>query len=154
MIPVIARVINKISENVQESGRARFPTYEKSPQSGILWTRTYTLVGRAPSPAKGVFRRSLNKKIWLVFIFSIFLFKIGSAGIGDWTTYTNKNDVQEVILKDNRLWCATTGGLVVLDTQNDTITQLTNVDGLGGNYLTSVALDSSGNLWLGAENGT
>ena len=154
MIPVIARVMNKISENVQESGRARCPTYEKSPQSGILWTRTYTLVGRAPSPAKGVFRRSLNKKIWLVFIFSIFLFKIGSAGIGDWTTYTNKNDVQEVILKDNRLWCATTGGLVVLDTQNDTITQLTNVDGLGGNYLTSVALDSSGNLWLGAENGT
>lgn len=96
----------------------------------------------------------MNEKIFLVFIFSIFLFKVGSAGIGDWTTYTNKNDIQEVILKDEKLWCATTGGGVVLDTQDDTITQLTNVDGLGGNYLSSVALDSSGNLWLGAQNGT
>jgi ligand-binding sensor domain-containing protein len=96
----------------------------------------------------------MNKKTWLIFISSIFLFKVGSARIGDWTTYTNKNNVQEVILRDGGLFCATTGGLVVLDTQDETITQLTNVDGLGGNHLTSVALDSSGNLWLGAQNGT
>jgi ligand-binding sensor domain-containing protein len=154
VIQVISRIMNKISEKVQESGRARCPTYEKSAQSGILWTRTYAPVGRAPSPAKGVSQNSLNKKIWLVFIFSIFLFKLGHAGIGDWTTYTNKNDVQEVVLRDEVLWCATTGGVVVLDTQNGTITQLTNVDGLGGNHLSSVALDSSESLWLGAQNGT
>jgi ligand-binding sensor domain-containing protein len=96
----------------------------------------------------------MNKKISLIFVFSILLFKLGSAGIGDWTTYTNKNDIQEVILKDNMLWCATTGGAVVFDISDDTSTQLTNVDGLGGNNLSSVALDSSGNLWLGAQNGT
>jgi ligand-binding sensor domain-containing protein len=96
----------------------------------------------------------MNKKICLVFIFSIFLFKLGSAGIGDWTTYTNKNDVQKVMLKDGKLWCATTGGMVVLNTQDESLTKLTNVDGLGGNYLYSAALDSSGNLWLGAQNGT
>jgi ligand-binding sensor domain-containing protein len=96
----------------------------------------------------------MNKKIFLIFIFSVFLFRLGFGGIGDWTTYTNKNDVREVILKDGMLWCATTGGAVVLDTQDGSVTQLTNVDGLGGNYLFAVALDSSGNLWLGARNGT
>ncbi len=101
-----------------------------------------------------VISRIVNKNICLVFIFSIFLFKLGSAEIGDWTTYTNKNDIQEVVLKDEALWCATAGGAVKLNTQDDSITQLSNVDGLGGNYLTSTAFDSSGNLWLGARNGT
>lgn len=96
----------------------------------------------------------MNKKIFLISIFSVFLLRLGFAGIGDWTTYTNKNDVREVILKDGMLWCATTGGAVVFDTQDKSVTQLTNVDGLGGNYLYAVSLDSSGNLWLGAENGT
>jgi ligand-binding sensor domain-containing protein len=96
----------------------------------------------------------MHKKICLVFIFSVFLLRLGFAGIGDWTTYTNKNNIREVLLKDGMLWCATTGGAVVLDTQDGNVTQLTNVDGLGGNYLYAVALDSSGNLWLGAQNGT
>jgi ligand-binding sensor domain-containing protein len=96
----------------------------------------------------------MYKKICLVFIFSVFLFKLSPAGIGDWTTYTNKNNVQKVMLKDGKLWCATTGGMVVLNTQDESLTQLTNVDGLGGNYLCSEALDSSGSLWLGAQNGT
>ena len=98
--------------------------------------------------------RIMNKKIFLISIFSVFLLRLGFAGIGDWTTYTNKNDVWEVILKDGMLWCATTGGAVVLDTQDKSVTQLTNVDGLGENYLYAVSLDSSGNLWLGAKNGT
>jgi ligand-binding sensor domain-containing protein len=96
----------------------------------------------------------MYKKICLVFIFSVFLFKLGSAGIGDWTTYTNKNDVQKVMLKEGKLWCATTGGMVVLNIQDKSLTKLTNVDGLGGNYLYSTALDSGGSLWLGAQNGT
>jgi ligand-binding sensor domain-containing protein len=98
--------------------------------------------------------RIMNKKICLVFIFLIFLPHLAFAGIGDWTTYINKNDIQKVILKDGILWCATTGGMVVVNTQDKSLTQLTNVDGLGGNYLNSATVDSTGNLWLGAKNGT
>ena len=29
---------------------------------------------------------------------------------GDWTTYTNMNQVEEVILMGEELWCATTPG--------------------------------------------
>ncbi len=96
----------------------------------------------------------MNKKIRLTFALSIFLFKLGTAAIGDWTTYTYKNDIQEMLLKDEVLWCATTGGMVALDTRDESLIQLTNVDGLGGNYLYSVAADSNGDLWLGSQNGT
>ena len=41
------------SEKVLDGGRARCPTYEKS--------ITYIPVGRAPSPARGVFQSSLSR---------------------------------------------------------------------------------------------
>ena len=72
----------------------------------------------------------------------------------EWTTYTNMNNISEVLLDGKRLFCATSGGLVILDIESDSITQITNVEGLGGNYLYSVTRDSLGNIWFGAQNGT
>ncbi|MCK4403480.1 MAG: hypothetical protein KAW02_00190 [candidate division Zixibacteria bacterium] len=74
--------------------------------------------------------------------------------MGDWTTYTNMNYINEVFLKGDQLWCATTGGVAILDRNEGTFTKLTNVNGLGGNYLYSLALDSAGSFWFGAKNGT
>ena len=87
------------------------------------------------------------------FILTLFL-EIGFAGIGDWTTYTNKNEINQVLLEGEQLWCATTGGVAVLNATDKTITKLTNVEGLGGNYLYCLAADSAGSLWFGARNGT
>jgi len=72
----------------------------------------------------------------------------------EWTTYTSMNNISEILLDGENLFCATTGGLVILNTKSDSITQITNVEGLGGSYLYSVAKDSLGNIWLGAQNGT
>jgi len=96
-----------------------------------------------------------SKKICsLVWFLFVFIFKISSAGIGDWTTYTNMNYIHEVLLKGDQLWCATTGGVAILDINEGTFTKLTNVNGLGGNQLYSLAIDSAGSFWLGAQNGT
>jgi len=84
----------------------------------------------------------------------LFLVSVSSAGTGDWTTYTNMNYVNEVLLKNDQLWCATTGGVAILDISGGTFTKLTNLNGLGGNNLYSLALDSAGSFWLGAQNGT
>jgi ligand-binding sensor domain-containing protein len=83
-----------------------------------------------------------------------FPFEVSSAGLGDWTTYTNMNYVNEVLLKDKELWCVTTGGVAVLNTNDGTFTKLTNVEGLGGNNLYSITCDSTGSFWFGAQNGT
>jgi ligand-binding sensor domain-containing protein len=84
----------------------------------------------------------------------MFLFQIASAGVGDWTTYTNMNSVNQILLQEGKLWCATTGGAAILDINDSAFTRLTNVEGLGGNYLYSVARDTSGSYWWGAQNGT
>jgi streptogramin lyase len=82
------------------------------------------------------------------------LFQLSRAGTGDWTTYTNMNEVNQVLLKDGKLYCATSGGMAVLDISGGTFTRLTNVNGLGGNDLNCVEVDSAAYLWFGAENGT
>lgn len=98
---------------------------------------------------------TITKKICLSSSIALFfLFEICLGATGDWTTYTNMNQINQVLLVEENLWCATTGGIAVLNTKDKTLTKLTNVQGLGGNYLYSVAIDTSGSLWFGAQNGT
>ncbi len=81
---------------------------------------------------------------------------IGSclAAQGDWTTFTNMNEVNQVLLQGDRLWCATTGGVAVMNTGDGGISKLTRGEGLGGNYLYALTVDTSGCIWFGAQNGT
>ncbi|HEX9912807.1 MAG TPA: hypothetical protein VGB01_06125, partial [candidate division Zixibacteria bacterium] len=67
--------------------------------------------------------------------------------VGDWATYTNMNYTKQLLLKDSFLWVATTGGLVKFNTFDNTYQKITNVEGLGGNYLYSIAVDTAGNFW-------
>jgi ligand-binding sensor domain-containing protein len=84
----------------------------------------------------------------------LLLCRIISAAVGDWTTYTDMNGISQLLFQDGKLWCATTGGAATLDTSDSIFTRLTNVEGLGGNYLYSVAYDTGGSFWWGAQNGT
>jgi ligand-binding sensor domain-containing protein len=95
-------------------------------------------------------KRALTITCLIVLSFVDFAF----CAIGDWTTYTNMNYVQEILVKSDRIWCATTGGAFIFKLQDGSITKLTNADGLGGNVLYSLAVDTSGAFWFGADNGT
>jgi len=94
------------------------------------------------------------KKILAGFLMAFLFSDLCFSAIGDWTSYTNMNSVQEMIVGHNRLWCATTGGVFVLNLEHGSAAKLTNVDGLGGNFLYSIAMDTSKSLWFGADNGT
>ncbi len=72
----------------------------------------------------------------------------------EWQTFTNMNYIREILYNEGNLWGATTGGVIIFDPQDESVTQLTNVDGLGGNELFCIARDSLGNMWFGARNGT
>jgi ligand-binding sensor domain-containing protein len=87
-------------------------------------------------------------------LLGMFLSRITSAAVGDWTTYTNMNSINQLLFQEGKLWCATTGGAAILNINDSVFTRLTNVEGLGGNYLYSVAYDTGGNYWWGAQNGT
>jgi len=74
--------------------------------------------------------------------------------VGDWVTYTNMNYAKQLLLEEDFLWVATTGGLLKFNLSDGTYEKITNVGGLGGNYLYSLAEDTTENLWFGAKNGT
>jgi len=95
-------------------------------------------------------KRALTITCLIVLSFVDFAF----CAIGDWITYTNMNYVQEMLVDSDRIWCATTGGAFIFKLRDGSITKLTNADGLGGNVLYSLAVDSSEAFWFGAENGT
>ena len=94
------------------------------------------------------------RKLTFICLWVLILSNSLYPAVGDWVTYTNMNYAKQFLLKEDYLWVATTGGLLKFNLSNDSYEKITNVEGLGGNYLYSLAMDTTFNLWLGAKNGT
>ncbi len=68
--------------------------------------------------------------------------------------FTHTNTISDFRIEGNRLYAATTGGLVIYDiSANQTIEKLTVVDGLLDHRLTALDRDSRGKLIIGSLNG-
>src|SRR4030042_2294090 len=72
---------------------------------------------------------------------------------GKWAIFTSVRSVNGLLIKDNDLWCATTGGVVRLNTLDDTYLTYTTHDGLVSNNVNDVAKDDEGNLWFATSAG-
>jgi len=70
-----------------------------------------------------------------------------------WTTYTNLNTVSEIVSVGDKLYCATNGGVLIVNMNDKSIQKMTNTDGLGGISIESAALDTQNTLWFGSSNG-
>lgn len=66
-----------------------------------------------------------------------------------WTNYLDASVVREIVYSDGNLYAATQGGLLVYDIASARFTQYTNARGLPSNNLTGLALDSSGDIYVG-----
>jgi len=97
----------------------------------------------------------MRKTFGFSFLVTFLTYSTASAFvIGEWKNYTNTNDVRGFAYSGGYLWVATTGGLVRFDPVTESRRVYTNAEGLGGNFLLSVAADGLGNVWAGADNGT
>lgn len=72
---------------------------------------------------------------------------------GEWKAFTSKNNVNNIDLKNNELWAATTGGVFSYDIVNNSYGEFTTVHGLKTTDVSSIYLDEQGNIWIGAQNG-
>ncbi|MDH5186382.1 MAG: hypothetical protein OEW70_04880 [candidate division WOR-3 bacterium] len=71
---------------------------------------------------------------------------------GQWQTYTNANFIYDITAIQNKLYCATKGGLTIFDKETQAVIQvLTNTDGLPQNQCLCIAKDDSNNLWIGTD---
>ena len=70
---------------------------------------------------------------------------------GGWRSFMNGNFVVDLAASGNYLWAAThNGGLFRWDTRDGSYIQYTVTDGLPSSVLYSVAVDKSGNVWVGS----
>jgi ligand-binding sensor domain-containing protein len=91
----------------------------------------------------------LNK----ILAFCIVLLLFSGAQAGNWTSYTNTDQVRQLVSSGNRIWAATSGGIVAYDFVTADITKLTNIEGLKGIDYNCAEVDTSNSLWFGTSNG-
>ncbi len=68
-----------------------------------------------------------------------------------WINYLDPSQIIEIVIKDDLLYLATHGGLLIYDPQQSSFEQYTVSDGLPSNALSSCAFDSFGDLYVGTE---
>jgi ligand-binding sensor domain-containing protein len=79
---------------------------------------------------------------------------IGTASAAsNFTNYRSVTCVNDIIEYNNKLWAASSGGLVCIDPRNNTQTLSTDINQFPDLNLTSLCKDSSGNLWIASASG-
>lgn len=63
------------------------------------------------------------------------------------------NYVNDLLIRGNELWTATPVGVYKWNLDLGTYQKYSTADGLASNYVTSIAQDTQGNLWLGTDKG-
>jgi hypothetical protein len=78
---------------------------------------------------------------------------IPAAGVAQlsWNNHIDASAINEVVLRDGRLYMATYGGLLVYDPALDSFQQFDNGDGLPSNALTCLAFTPDGLLYVGTN---
>ena len=72
----------------------------------------------------------------------------------DWINYTNGQGVRAVAIEGSKIWVGTYGGLVMIDTLTDTTVFYNHANsGLPDNSVYAIAIDASGNKWIGTDGG-
>jgi len=70
-----------------------------------------------------------------------------------WQSYTNTDDVRDIVWHDDRVWCATSGGLMAYRLAEQTFQVWTNSEGLTFNDLQAIGVDQWDRIWVGMSNG-
>jgi ligand-binding sensor domain-containing protein len=72
---------------------------------------------------------------------------------GNWTTYTNSDAVRQIVATSDRIWGATSGGIISYNLSSGATDKLTNIDGLKGIDFNCAERDTAGDLWFGGADG-
>ena len=86
---------------------------------------------------------------FIVFIIHGMTFAQGKT----WQTYTNMNEIRDLSISGQSIWCATNGGILKLDKQDYKFQQFNNIDGLSSNDVQAIETDSDGDTWIGLFSG-
>ncbi|MFC1693363.1 two-component regulator propeller domain-containing protein [Candidatus Latescibacterota bacterium] len=87
--------------------------------------------------------------------FSFFVLAIFTGGTvngdGVWNYYINGNDIRDIAVHGDYIWCATNGSLMKWNRYDATHVQYTKRDGLMSSRVDFIEFDSDGYAWLGYD---
>ncbi len=83
---------------------------------------------------------------------SLFLISNNAYAQLNITNFTNKNDVHAIYTDNDTVWIGTSGGIIKQNIDGTIFNIYTTDDGLGSNFITSIAVDNYGNKWFGTIN--
>jgi len=70
---------------------------------------------------------------------------------GKWQTLSSGNEVLDLLVDDNEVWVATTGGVVRWNAEDGTYQRYTTLDGLASNTVREIVRDRQGNIWTASS---
>ena len=76
---------------------------------------------------------------------------IAQENPGDWSAFTSMRTMEAVLFHEDRVWCATSGGVLRYDPGSGEYERFTRLEGLAGNRVLSAAADADGHLWFGTD---
>ena len=94
----------------------------------------------------------IERILWAI-VGMLLMVAVASSQSFRWQSYTNTDDIRDVAWYDGNVWCATSGGLMSYDTQNQNFQVWTNSEGLTHNNIQEIGVDFWGRIWAGMSNG-
>ena len=76
---------------------------------------------------------------------------LSQVRIGDWQYYTSVLHIKDLIYFNNKIYCATSGGLISLDPESQMFKRLNEMFEIHSYDLSSVEADKQGTLWIGTD---
>ncbi len=93
--------------------------------------------------------------LYLFYFFAVSIISLNSASaqqqIDEWAAYTSTKKLNHLLVHQNRVWSASSGGVLCFDLSTQTYTRFTRLNGLAGNKVLSVVADTRGHLWFGTD---
>ena len=92
-------------------------------------------------------------KYFIIFCLFVSTISLSQSVVGEWKNYTSALDMRDIKVVENKIYIATSGGLLSYSRDNDNFTKFKQEDGLSSISVQSIYQDKNGILWLGMEEG-
>lgn len=91
-----------------------------------------------------------KKTVFPLIAFILLMLSISAFGADDdyWENWTSYKDVRKFLVHDNKLYGATSGGLIIINDFDSTSEKKNRQDGLGASDLTDIIVDNNDQIWI------
>lgn len=91
------------------------------------------------------------RTLYLFILICISLYS--SSQKSQWSGYFSYNEITDVFSKDNRIVCSTRNSLFIKDLSQNTIKQITSIEGFKPETITTIYLTQNNTIFVGCDNG-